>query len=288
MAGDKLGKEYEKQNQTKNTPVFMAVPKFAKSLFLTDVNLSWNQKQRAWYSTGKIGVSHVQNTNVNGRMDGMVEIRYTDGSPIVNIYLEPSTDSWYFISYDDLKRLALSSAQDDFNTAIESKAKEGKEGTFFFAKAETYEKNKFLKNFKKNYLGIDVGEIVEEAPKTQEKDKKEQEEEGFGDEEKKPEPNKKTEEPAEEEEKDTKKKTTDEEPTTEEEQDTRKKTTDEEPTTEEEKDTRKKATDEELTTEEEKEKPKKKEKKKKKEESDEEPKKEDEPKKEEKKEDDGF
>ncbi len=288
MAGDKLGKEYEKQNQTKNTPVFMAVPKFAKSLFLTDVNLSWNQKQRAWYSTGKIGVSHVQNTNVNGRMDGMVEIRYTDGSPIVNIYLEPSTDSWYFISYDDLKRLALSSAQDDFNTAIESKAKEGKEGTFFFAKAESYEKNKFLKNFKKNYLGIDVGEIVEEAPKTQEKDKKEQEEEGFGDEEKKPEPKKKTEEPAEEEEKDTRKKTTDEEPTTEEEQDTRKKTTDEEPTTEEEKDTRKKATDEELTTEEEKEKPKKKEKKKKKEESDEEPKKEDEPKKEEKKEDDGF
>jgi len=189
MAGDKVGKEYERQNQTKNVPVFTVASKFGKGIFFNDVNLTWNQKQRAWYSTGKLGLSHVQNTNVNGRMEGMIEIKYTGGSPIVNIYLEPTTDSWYFISYDDLKRLAVSSAQDEFNTVIESKMKEGKEGNYFFTKAETYEKNKFIKNFKKNYLGIDVGEVVEEKPSTQEKDKKE--DDGLDDEEKKPTPKKK-------------------------------------------------------------------------------------------------
>jgi len=279
MAGDKMGKEYEKQNQTKNVPVFSVVSKFSKSLFLNDVNLVWNQKQRAWHSMGKIGVSHVQGTNINGRMEGYVEIKYTGGSPVVNIYLEPSSDSWYFISYDDLKRLAISSAQDDFNTAIEAKSKEGKEGTFFFIKAESYEKNKFLKNFKKNYLGIDVGEIVEEKPKTQEKDKKEADEEDFGAEEKKPEPKKKKAEDEDEEEKKPEPKKKKEEPT-------------EEGFGDDEKKPELKKSEEGIATDEvtdsEAEKPKKKEKKKKKEVSDEELKKEEEPKKEEKKEVDGF
>jgi len=283
MAGDKMGKEYEKQNQTKNLPIFSVVPKFSKSLFLNDVNLVWNQKQRAWYSMGKIGVSHVQGTNVNGRMEGYVEIKYTGGSPVINIYLEPSSDSWYFISYDDLKRLAISSAQDDFNTAIEAKAKEGKEGTFFFIKAENYEKNKFLKNFKKNYLGIDMGEIVEEKPKTQEKGKKEADEEDFGDEEKKPEPKKK-------------KKIKEEEEDQEEKKPAPKKKKEAEPAEEGFGDDEKKpepkenegdvAPDE--STDSESDKPKKKEKKKKKEALEEEPKKDEEPKKEEKKEEDGF
>jgi hypothetical protein len=175
MAGDKMGKEYEKQNQTKTVPVFQAVPKFNKSLFISDVVLNWNAKHRAWYSVGKIGISHVQGTNVNGRMDGLLEIKYTGGTPLIALYLEPSSDSWYYIGYDDMKRLGLSSAQDEFNTAIESKAKEGKEGSFYFAKAESYEKNRFIKAFKKNYLGMDVGEIVEEKPATQEKDKAEAE-----------------------------------------------------------------------------------------------------------------
>lgn len=171
MAGDKFGKDYEKQNQTKMVPVFTAVPKFNKSIFLNDVTLNWSPKKRAWYSTGKIGVSHVQNTNINARMDGFVEIRYTGGNPIVTLYLEPSPDSWYYFSYDDLKRFSLRSAQDDFNVAIEAKGKEGKEGTFFMAMAEAYEKNKFIKNFRKDYLGIETSETVEEKPATQEKDK---------------------------------------------------------------------------------------------------------------------
>ena len=303
MAGDKLGKEYEKQNQTKNVPIFTVVSKFSKSLFLNDVNLVWNQKQRAWHSMGKIGVSHVQGTNVNGRMEGYVEIKYTGASPIINVYLEPSSDSWYYISYDDLKRLAVSSAQDDFNVAIEAKAKEGKEGVFFFTKAESYEKNKFLKNFKKNYLGIDVGEIVEEKPKTQEKDKNEaDEEEGFGDEEKKPEP-KKSEVAADEEEEDGEKKKPEpkkkkaEEPAEEGFGDEEKKPEpkkEEEPAEEGFGDDEKKPEPKkseiasEDSTNSDAEKPKKKEKKKKKEPEEEEPKKEEESKKEEKKEEDGF
>lgn len=172
MAGDKAGKEYERQNATRTVPIFTAIPKFNKGIFISDVTLNWSPKYRAWYSTGKIGVSHIQNTNINARMEGLVEIRYTGGNPLVTVYLEPSPDSWYYIGYDDLKRLGLRSAQDDFNTAIETKGKEGKEGTFFFALAEAYEKTKFIKTFKKNYLGIDVGEVVEEKPATKEKDKK--------------------------------------------------------------------------------------------------------------------
>ncbi len=184
MAGDKLGKEYERQNATKNVPIFTAVSKFSKSLFISSVKLNWNAKHRAWYSTGKIGISHVQGTAVNALMDGMIEIRYTGGTPLVTVYLEPSSDSWYYIAYDDTRRLGLSSAQDEFNTAVEAKGKEGKEGTFFFIKAETYEKNRFIKAFKKNYLGIETAEVVEEKPQTQEKEAKEETETNTEEEEK--------------------------------------------------------------------------------------------------------
>ena len=283
MAGDKFGKEYEKQNQTKNVPVFTAVPKFAKSLFLSNVTLNWNQKQRAWYSTGKIGVSHVQGTQVNGLMEGLVEIKYTGGSPIVTVFIEPSADGWYYLSYDDTKRLALLASQDDFNAAIEAKAKEGKEGSFYFVKSESYEKTRFIKNFKKNYLGIDMGEVVEEKPETEEKEKKEEapaEEE----EETKPKPKKKKKEAVVEEEEEEKPKPKKEKAEGDEETDTEKPKEEGDGVGDKEKE----KTDGEVVGEEntETEKPKKKKKEKKKP-ADGEPKA-DEPKKDEKKEEDGF
>ena len=108
----------------------------------------------------------------------------------MNVFLEPSADGWYYISYDDTKRMAVRSAQDDFNTAIETKMKEGKEGVYYFTLAESYEKNRFVKAFKKNYLGIDVGEIVEEKPETEEKEKKEEAASEEEEEEPKPKPKK--------------------------------------------------------------------------------------------------
>lgn len=282
MAGDKLGKEYEKQNQTRNVPVFQVVNKFNKSLFISDVTLNWSAKNRSWYSTGKIGISHVQNTQINGRMDGMLEIKYTSGAPLVTLYLEPSPDSWYYIAYDDMKRLGLSSAQDDFNVAIESKAKEGKEGTFFFTRAESYEKNRFIKAFKKNYLGIDAGEIVEEKPATREKEKTEETPE-------------ESEEPVQEKPKEKKKKkkeASEDEENPDEEKEKEKKPT---PAEDDEFGSGKKSEEKPLKKEEENTgeegeegKPAKKEKKKKKQEKDETAEETEEPKKEEKKEEDGF
>ena len=197
IAGDRFGKEYEKENQTKSVPVYTLVPKLARSIFLSEVKLAWHAKQKAWYSVGKIGVSNIQGTNVNGLMDGMLEIKYTGGLPVISLYLEPSSDGWYFLTYDDTKRLGLLSAQDDFNSAIEGKSKEGKEGVYYFALAETFEKKRFIKNFRRNYLGIDDGDAVEEPEKTRVKETENDEENQ--DEEEKPKKKKKKEEQQDEE-----------------------------------------------------------------------------------------
>ncbi len=175
IAGDRYGKEYEKQNQTKKVPVFTIVSKLSKSIFLSEVKLAWHEKQKAWYSVGKIGVSHIQGTNVNGFMDGMLEIKYSEGPPMVNLYLEPSSDGWYFLALDENKRLGLLAAQDEFNNAVEGKSKEAKEGAYYFALAESFEKKRFMRNFKKNYLGIDEGEVAEEPEKTRDKDQADEE-----------------------------------------------------------------------------------------------------------------
>jgi hypothetical protein len=174
IAGDRFGKEYEKQNQTKKVPVFNVVSKLARSLFISEVKLAWHAQQKSWYSIGKIGISHIQGTQVNGFMDGMLEIRYSDVNPVVSLYLEPSSDGWYFLNYDETKRLSMLSASDDFNLAVESKSKAGKEGAYYFALAESYEKKRFIRNFRKNYLGIDDGGIVEEPEQTRDKDQEEE------------------------------------------------------------------------------------------------------------------
>ena len=191
IAGDRFGKDYERENQTKKVPVFNLVPKLSKSLFISEVKLAWNPKQKAWYSVGKIGVSHVQGTQVNGIMDGMLEIRYTDANPVVSLYLESAPDGWYFLTYDETKRLAMLSAQDDFNLAIESKSKQVKEGEYYFALAEGFEKKRFIKNFRKNYLGIDDGDVVEEPEKTRDKEAEEENSDSEESEEEKPKKKKK-------------------------------------------------------------------------------------------------
>jgi hypothetical protein len=168
-AGNKAGQDYEKATATRNANLFSVVPRFGRSLVLSEVKLNWHPKYKAWYSTGKIGLLNVLTNQVNAQVEGFIEIKYTDGGDLVNIYLEGSPDSWFYFGYDETRRLSVRSANEEFNNAIEAKAKEGREGTYYFTLAENYEKNKFLKMFKRNYLGIDVGDVVEEIPETREK-----------------------------------------------------------------------------------------------------------------------
>ena len=152
--GDKATQNYAARNGAAAS-IPQLSPKLAgHTLLLSQVNLRWNAKQRAWYSVGPIGLAGVGKQSLNALVTGSIEIRREDGGEVVEIYLEAEPQSWYYFKY--AKNLMLTtSSSDNFNYEISSKAKYDYEtatnyGVFLGALADV---DAFRVHFQKDYLG---------------------------------------------------------------------------------------------------------------------------------------
>jgi hypothetical protein len=157
---DKAVNAYKGKMALAYTPLPLAFPDIAKSpITFSDVNLRWSLVYKAFYSVGKVNVSNILKTDINKAMNGYVEIRKGNAGDIVNIYLEPTPETWYFISYEN-RRLAMISSSEAVNKAIAAKSKgEMIDNTkLSFAAADLMEKVKFINNFKEFYLGEQPGQ----------------------------------------------------------------------------------------------------------------------------------
>ena len=74
-------------------------PKLLHTLLLSQVNLRWNEKQQAWYSVGQLGLAGVGKQPLNALIDGYVEISRENATDVVEIYLEPEPQMWYYFKY---------------------------------------------------------------------------------------------------------------------------------------------------------------------------------------------
>jgi hypothetical protein len=69
------------------------------TLVLTQLQMSWSKDLRSFISTGPIGVSNIGKISVNKQVKGYVEIGKRRSGDIINIYLEPDENLWYFFYY---------------------------------------------------------------------------------------------------------------------------------------------------------------------------------------------
>ncbi len=152
-AGNKAALDYDKATSSKYLPISQVVPALAKSIIIEDVRLKWSKQNQAFYSVGKLAVNAVNGVNVNGKLDGYLEVKKTPNGELVNLYIEGSPDTWFYFSFDEEKRCGVLSSLENFDNLALAKAK-GREGTgkFFVAPADIVEKAQFLKHFKKEYL----------------------------------------------------------------------------------------------------------------------------------------
>lgn len=158
IIGDRAAKEYEKLSLVDYTALVNASPELAKSIVLSDVDLKWSEQNKAWYSTSKISVSNILKTDINARLDGFLEIKKTEGGgESVNLFIQASPGTWYYISYEDNKMLLFSS-NDEFNGLISAKSNAGKAkiGDFVFAPGDIAETLTFINEFRKTYFDIDA------------------------------------------------------------------------------------------------------------------------------------
>lgn len=138
---DKLAIEY--------APLPQISKRFALPLVLSNVMLRWNDESKSFGSYGKIGLANIGNTDINGEFDGMVEIRKTGQGDHATVFLQVSSNKWYYLNYQQGK-LSLLSSDDGFNSTVASKGKSGK--SFSVVRATDDEVEGFREHFSETHL----------------------------------------------------------------------------------------------------------------------------------------
>jgi hypothetical protein len=153
IIGNGAAKSYKDKSKQGFKPLYEASKRLLTTLVLSDVNLKWSEENKAFYSTGQLGVSNVANIDVNSLLGGMVEIRKTPSGDDATIFIEVTADDWYYMDFTQ-NQLSVLSSDDKFNSVMGKKAKPGKPGQFSLAMASADERATFIDRFNKDYKGI--------------------------------------------------------------------------------------------------------------------------------------
>jgi hypothetical protein len=196
FVGDKDIEEYKSKSAREYVPLFKFSPKFVNTIVFSDLKLVWSPKYNSYRSVGKLGISNIGATDINAKVNGLVEIRKNSimGDEMY-VFLELSPENWYYMGYKD-GQMGLISSDDNFNALITAKADKKKVKDYQVIPVDFAEALVYRKNFLEVYRGIkekpkapgqkpaDAKKLVE-VPKdaTQKKDEKkkkaEDEKDGF-------------------------------------------------------------------------------------------------------------
>ncbi|MFC7666097.1 hypothetical protein ACFQT0_00595 [Hymenobacter humi] len=135
-------------------PYMKLSPKLMHTIMLSKVNLRWNEKRRAWYSVGKIGLAGVGKQALNALIDGYVEIRRENSIDVVELYLEAEPQTWYYLKYSN-NLLLTKSPNENFENEIRAKAKyDYNTATSYGAFVGDFsDVDAFRSHFQRDYLG---------------------------------------------------------------------------------------------------------------------------------------
>jgi hypothetical protein len=69
------------------------------TIFFNELKLMWDDNANSYRSYGKIGIGSINNTQINKRVDGLIEIQIKRSGDICDIYLEIDDMNWYYFGY---------------------------------------------------------------------------------------------------------------------------------------------------------------------------------------------
>jgi hypothetical protein len=180
ILGERVVKDYEAKSLQGYVPL-ATLPQLVKPLVFANVNLRWSQANKAFYSTGGLGLSNIGKNDINGTFEGFMELRKNDdGSPGYHLFIKASPESWYYFGYED-NRLLVHSSDPAFNDIIGKKtnAARARVGELVFVPGSDEETLAFIKRFRLDYLGIETDYDLFSATADQKKQKKKDETDGF-------------------------------------------------------------------------------------------------------------
>ncbi len=190
VAGERAAREYEEASAGEYVSLGGFANETSVSLMFPNLDIKWSNDFNGFYNEGKIGLSNILRTDINGAFDGFLEMkRNEDGLPVFNLFLKASGASWYYFGYED-NRLLVYSSNELFNQIIAEKSNgaKAKIGELVFAPGDRAETLAFINRFRLQYYGIDEEYFLESEVDTVVDENedgfggKEEEDDGFGDE----------------------------------------------------------------------------------------------------------
>ena len=122
ILGGKTIEPFERRLKNEHIPLHTINAKLNTTMVISKASLRYSEQASAFYSVGKLSIASIGGTDINSEIEGMVEIKKTDEGDEFYLYLEPSTDVWYFMGY--LKNeMGVISSDGEFNNAVAAKSK---------------------------------------------------------------------------------------------------------------------------------------------------------------------
>lgn len=128
----------------------------SQTLILSDVKMKWNNNTRSFTSYGHIGIAALNSQLVNRYVEGHIEIVRRRAGDILNIYIQPADNEWYFFTYSAGVMQAISS-NEGFNEQLLGLREDrrtlrtrGDEEPYQFIISTIQQRNAFLRRLRSN------------------------------------------------------------------------------------------------------------------------------------------
>ena len=153
--GEREAQEYQQRSTTEFISLASISSALARSLVLSNVNMKWSPVFNSWYSVGKIGVANILDSEINGKLEGFLEVRKLEGDEEFHLFLKASPTTYYYFGYVE-NRLYTFSSNEGFNAEIIKNSKVFKSGIgeYAFANTDIEYMLEFIDRFRKDYMDI--------------------------------------------------------------------------------------------------------------------------------------
>jgi len=147
-ASDKVISELSLSGTIKRLP-----DELNKTLFISDMKLTWNPVLESFVSTGDIGVASIGKDQFFRQIPGKVAVEKKNSGDVIHIYFEIDEANWYYFTYTRGLMQAYSSDKEFNNFLLEEKedkrktAGKKKEDDYLYMLGSKSKQNIFLDQF---------------------------------------------------------------------------------------------------------------------------------------------
>jgi hypothetical protein len=131
-----------------------AMPQELKhTILFNELKLKWNNESNSWVSVGKIGIASINNTQINKKVDGLLELQIKRSGDILDFYLQPNRRAWYYFGYTRGVMQIHSSNSEFLDRMMKLKPNERRQKvtsgeSYIYMVATDAKKNTFLRRYR--------------------------------------------------------------------------------------------------------------------------------------------